>query len=380
MSGYGFSLIPSRGSLFSTPPPPAIPSWLGAVGDWSTVAGGSLSASGVMQSNDDLIISKWGCGIIITAGVYNGSTFVAGTFLGLFGGGHTDSSSNAVYAFGPLESNTPSWLRLRDRTSPAPSNVDTDGSGNPVSRHTYQTVVYVGGSNSWLLSMGIRYRFIDAGTSDVMHRFDFGQVSPNVNQPWGTRSSTGSGGSADVSAYDPTTNKVWYHPSTQNRVGVYDVALDSHDFDLFKSPGFTSETAVSSIDTGRGLWAIGDAAGVLNFYRLNNGTGNDYYTPTTTGTAPTSIQGLIWDSVADAFKVWTNNGKQIFTLTPPATNPFQGGNAWTWSSVTPAGGSTPDAAAAGGTFGRFGFVNSANFRGYVLYNAAASSAFFYRAA
>lgn len=379
MSGWYNGPGGRAGSTFIEPPPPTTPSWLGAVDEWSTVAGGTLAGSGVMQSNDDLIISKWGGGIVNTIGVYNGASFESGTFLGLWGGGHGDSDSNAVYAFGPLESDSPTWRRLRDRTSPAPVNVAQDGSGNPVSRHTYQSIVYLPGALNYMMSLGVTARHNDGTNMANSHRFDFNQSQPNVNQPWGTRANAGIN-AADVCAYDSSLNRVWYHPAENNAVGFYDVAGDSFTTDTFKSPNWTSYTAVSAVDTARGIWAIGSLAGVLRFYRTNNGAGNDYYTPSTTGTAPTSIQGMVWDPVADAFKVWSNNGKQLFTLTPPATLPHEGGNAWTWSSVTPSGGATPGAAAAGGTFGRFGLVNLANFRGYVLYNDAANSALFYRAA
>ena len=40
------------------------------------------------------------------------------------------------------------------------------------------------------------------------------------------------------------------------------------------------------------------------------------------------------------FVAWSGSGKTLYFLTPPA-NPYSGGDAWAWTSVTPAGGATP---------------------------------------
>jgi len=355
----------------------AVPSWYSSANssEWTTVPGSSLSASGVMQSGDDIFINAWGGGIVNTTGVYSGTTFIPGTFFILFGGGHSDSSSNAVYACGPLEDETPAWYRLRDRTSSPPTNVSEDGSGNPVSRHTYQSISYVGGAKNWLFCSGGLARYSDANGIAVAHVFQFNTSDPNTNQPWTTK--TAPPAAADVSAYDSSTGRIWSHPDAANEVQYYDVSADSWTRVLFKSPGWATGSACSAIDTSRGIWAIYYSTG-LNFFRTNDINANDYYAPSTTGTAPTGAGSIIYDPVADVYRVWNGNGKQIFTLTAPGSSPYQGGNSWTWSSATPAGGSTPSAAATNGTFGRFAYVNNGSMRGYLLLNSATGSFYFYK--
>lgn len=352
------------------------PSWYSGTpsGQWAALPGQTLSASGVLQTGDEAILSAWGGGIYNTVGLYDGATWVPGVFLILWGGGHGDSSSNAVYAFGPMNTDTPTWRRLRDRTSPAPNNTSEDGSGNPVSRHTYQSIAYDPVHN-WMFSSGGLARHSDANGIIETHTFQFNTASPNVNQPWTKK--TNAPGAADVSAYDNVSGLIWSHQDAQNQVQAYNTGTDTWSSDTFKSPGWSGGNACSAIDTTLGLWAIKWNAG-LNFFRTTS-TANDYYTPSQTGTAPTGTTSILYDPVAGAFKCWNGNGKQLFTLTPPGTSPYQGGNAWTWSSSTPAGGATPDAAQINGTYGRFGYVdNGDGLRGYFLFNSSTGSVYCYK--
>lgn len=343
---------------------------------WTIVPGGSLSASGVMETGAGAIVSAWGGGVVNTVGIYSGSTFIPGTFLSLWGGGHGDYSGNEIYPFGPLESASPTWYKPRNPTSPAPINVSEDGSGNPVARHTYQSITYLGGARNWMLATGGVARSTDANGVGLTHVFDFNQTSPNTNQPWSTKANPPA--PADVTCYESTSGLIWSHPNAANEVQTYDVATDTYSRTLFKSPGWSTGNAVSAIDTNRGIWAIYWSGGI-NFFRTDSAALNDYYTPSTTGTAPTGAGSILWDPVADAFKVWNGNGKQLFTLTPPASSPYQGGNAWTWSNATASSGDTPDSQSTNGTFGRFNYIdNGSGLRGYILLNSASSSAYFYK--
>ena len=148
-----------------------IPSWLGAVGEWSTVAGSTLSASGVAESGAVTGVFAYSGGFINTTGIYDGTTLRTGTFLCLWGGGHADYGGNEMYAFGPLENNTPAWYKLRDSTSPVPTNVNEDGSGNPVSRHTHGDPQYIAANNE-MLTAGGAYRYSDSSGITVAHAFD----------------------------------------------------------------------------------------------------------------------------------------------------------------------------------------------------------------
>ena len=353
-------------------------SWYDAItpGEWGVVAGGTLTASGVDQSSGQ-VIDQYSTLVVNDQGIYNGSTFISGTFLCFFGGGHAVYGGNEVYAFGPLQNDTPAWYRLRDATSPAPQNVSEDANGMPVSRHTYSALVYIGGARNWLFSAGILARYTDAGGGPETHTFQFNTASPNTNNPWTKRVNMPIGG-AEVAAYDPTTGYVWANAA--NAVQRIDIAANTAISSIYKSPNWGTTGSASAIDTGRGLWfMLGGVA--LQGYRLNNGVGNDYYNVSVTGTAPAPASGyksLLWDPVDDRFVSWSGSGKQIFFLTPPASNPYQGGNNWTWSSSTPSGGSTPSSENAQGTFTRFAYVGSSGIRGYVLVNRAGDSVYFYR--
>lgn len=357
----------------------ASPTWHsgGALNTWITLPNSDLNASGVMQSGGMEVVDAWGGGVVVTLGLYIGSTFTTGTFLVVWGGGHTNYSGNEVYAYGPLENNSPTWNRLRDRTSPAPTDVSTDGSGNPVSRHTYNTLSYVNdGTRNWMVSLGCLFSYIASNGYTDVYVYDFAQVSPNSNLPWSLK--TPANGAAQVSAYEPSSGKIWYHLYTENKVGSYHVATDTHDEEWYKSPTDGAGNPTSCIDTALGIWAIYDGSAGLSFYRTNNGVSNDWYAPSTTGTAPTGQGSILYDPVAAVFRVWVGGGKTIWTLTPPGTSPYQGGNNWTWSSATAGSGSTPDTQNAQGTFGRFGYSPNADVVGYILMNNPDGNIYFYK--
>lgn len=363
----------------------ASPSWhSGAtLNTWVALPNSNLNSSGVMHSSESRwVIEAWGGAVLCWGGLYIGSTFTAGTFLVCWGGGHTNYSGNEVYAYGPLENDSPTWNRLRDATSPAPEDIDYDANGNPVSRHTYSTITYVNdGTRNWMLSLGTIGRYDDAYGGGEVFVYDFNQVSPNSNQPWSRK--TAGTWAGDAVVYEPSSAKVWYHPADQNRIASYSVTGDSH-----ASSGPYNNVLVgyggngmAAIDTNLGIIAYWDNRSDrrLSFYRTNNGVSNDYYQPSTTGTAPADGNGsILYDPVAGVFRFWNGGGKTIWTLTPPGSNPYEGGNAWTWSSATPGTGSTPDAQNTNGTFGRFSYSPNADVLGYVLLNTYDGNIYFYK--
>lgn len=366
--------------------PDLLPSWLGAAGDVSTIAGGAFTASGVGSTVDlggdtgdyTSILSAWGGGIVVSGGLYIGAAQTSGHFLVIFGGGHTDYFGNEVYAFGPLENDTPAYYRLRDPTNPPPLDVDEDGSGYPVSRHTYSSICYVTyGGRNWMFCAGQPFRAEDAGSDATCHAFDFDVASPNSNKPWITRATIGNGSCRTV-GIDNANGVIWYHGP--GRVGYYDIATNTNVAygDGFKSPPGGDDWS-SAVDTTRGLWLIITNGTGHAFYRTNNGINNDYYTPSTTGTAPGSgIKSVVWDADDDRFVVWAG-GNTLYYLTPPGTNPYEGGNPWVWTNEV-YGGATVGTPHTTGTFGRFGLVKTDNWRGYSLWYHASSSPVFFRRA
>jgi hypothetical protein len=335
-----------------------------------------------METNGDRVVSKWGGGDVARAGLYIGSVFNLGNFLVIWGGGHTDYSGNEVYAYGPFEVMAPAWNRLRDPTSPPLDDVNIDGSGNLVSRHTYQSLACVSdGVRNAMYAIGCRFRYHDGGGGLNNDSYNFNQVSPNSNQPWVVHTDLqGSGpspGAAIVSAYEASSGKIWYCESGNNVAANYVVATDAYNRKKYRSPNF-GNNACSAMDQNRGIWAIWDGVNGLYFYRTDDITTEDYYHPSVSGTAPTGQGGIVWDPALDAFVIWANSGKTYYKLTPPVSSPYQGGNAWVWSSVTPGSGSTPDAETANGVFGRFNILTAAAVQGYVLMNTATGVMYFFR--
>lgn len=373
--------VPSGTDVYAGRNAPNNPSWYLAIasGQWGTLPNSQLSTSGVQQTFDGSSVDgvfAYSGAIVNHTGLYIGATWTPGTFLVVWGGGHSDYGGNEVYAYGPLETNSPAWHRLRDRTEPYPINVARSGS-NPVSRHTYNTITYIAdGTRNWMFSAGYLVRYNDANGGVESDRFDFAQASPNTIQPWASRANAPDG--MFLTVHETSSNRVWAVPISNGRVSYYDVAANTWTDSLFKSPMAMPTGASTAIDQSRGLWML-RGTGAIQFFRTNNGVDNDYYTPSTTGTAPTGAGGTLWDPIADRFVVWNGNGRQLHFLSPPATSPYQGGNAWAWTSTTPSAGATPSSINTSGTVhGRFSYVPGEFIRGYILLNINTGSVYFYR--
>lgn len=342
--------------------PSVAPAWVtsATVGQWSTIPGSTFNVQADWGGD---IFQSWCDGIVNTTGLYYGTTFLKGTFLVYQSGGHT-IDFDEIYAFGPLESDDTSVCKLRkirNRTSPTIVNTEQDGSGNPVSGHTYKSLQYDPLTNT-MYRMGILFGYSNAVSYFNVWKYNFNTSDPNTNQPWskGTVTLTSP---AYTSIFDFVARRIWFHPQSRNEVAYYDIDTDTLSaFAGGKTPNPGNDTGSAAYDYRRGLWL-----NIGNGYSLfqTTSTGNDYWTPGVTGTAPTMGVGTygacVYDPIDDRFVVWMSAGKQLHFLTPPATNPYQGGNNWTWSSTTPAGGSTPTAPLnygtvnATGSFGRFAY-------------------------
>lgn len=363
-----------------------------AIGEWSTIPNSIISSSPVWGGD---IFSSWCGSIVNTKGLYDGSdasggtTFIPGTFMVYQSGGHT-IDFDEIYAYGPMESNDSSvrkWRRIRNRTSPSIVNTEQDASGNPVSGHTYGSIQYDPVTNS-MIRMGILFGYSNAVSYFNVWKYNFGTSTPNSNQPWskGTVTLTSP---AYTSAIDLTQRKVWYHSQARNEVAYYDLDADTTSVGFGKTPNPGNDTGSAAYDSSRGLWLT-----IGNGYALfqTNSTANDYWTPTIASGSPPSMGvgtygASLYDPVDDRFVVWMSAGKTLHFLKAPATSPYFGGNSWTWTSTTPAGGSTPSAdpnygtPSAIGTFGRFALITYAGGeRIYVNMNSTTANIDFYRAA
>lgn len=384
--------VESGGDLYAGCFPPTS-AWYEAIGplQWGELPNSTLSTSGVGWAgthpggtgNYSAIVTAWGGGILNTVGLYIDGVFIAGTFLVIWGGGHGDYGGNELYAYGPLEDDAPAWHRLLDPSIPAPDDV-ARLSGKPVSRHTYDTLVYLPDQNK-MLCIGAPGYYHTGSAYNVSDLFDF-NVNPLTTNPWSTNDAGfpayNGGGAGTIglfSAYNPTTKKAWgVGCANGNKIGSYDTVTGAWTT-ATKNNGFQSSSGPytkGAIDPRNNLLAFIDQTATVRVQDLDDPWG-DLFTPTVAGAGPTAgNQVLEWDEDGERFVAWGRSGKKLYFLTPGA-NPMAGGDAWTWSSAAPSTGATPAAETPNGTFGRFR-VKSGHMRGVVLMPAADKPICFYR--
>lgn len=358
-----------------------LPAWYTsqASGQWRnfTAASQVLSSSGKGwagthpggTSGYDMVLRAWSSAVLNTVGLYVSGAFVPGTWLVCWGGGHNDYYGNEVYAFGPLEAETPAWQRITDPTIPAPVNVPRSGV-YPVSRHSYDALTYLPTVNKFIsfgaagyASIGFAYNSVDL--------FNFG-VNPSVTAPWSSLPDLTNAGSTigAVSAYNPSTAKAW-GVGSGNGAGLfcYDVVantLTTYAKDAPWNLG-ASRYLSASILPSSNLFVCCDSTGVVRCLDLNSPTGS-FYAPTTTGSAPSGNVALKWDNPRYRFVAKSSQGGKTLWFLTPGSPPTVGGGTWTWTSVTPSTGDTPQANTQGssfdyGYFGRLQVVNTGTISG-----------------
>lgn len=342
-------------------PSASVPAYLAAVGNWSNISGSALTSSGAGWSgtspggttNYQGIITAWGGGVMNTVGIWRGGNFVAGTFKIIWGGGHGDYGGIDMYGFGPLESDTPTWSRITDPLIPAADDVQRSG-GYPVSRHTYDTLVYLPTTNQ-MLCIGAPGYFHTGNTYNIADIFDF-DTDPGSGNPWSTADTDfpafngGGTGTIDLlSAYNPTTGTAWgLGKGNSQRLGRYTVATGEWDDWAIDNPN-SGVGRKAAIDPDSNVLAY-VSGGTIFAVDLRTPTAT-VYSPSATGTGPAGKCMLEWDAAAGNFVGWTGTGKTVYFLTPGA-NPYSGGDAWAWTSDTPAGGDTPTTETTNGTYSR----------------------------
>lgn len=328
----------------------------------------TLSTSGVGwagtspggTSNYRSVIGAWSGGVLNTAGLYISGVFVPGAFLVLFGGGHGDYAGNELYAYGPLEADSPAWHRITDPTIPAPVDVARLG-GKPVSRHTYDTLVYLPNLNK-MLCIGTAGYHNAGSTFKVSDVFDFG-VDPTAVNAWSTNDTgfpfqTGSGTIGLFSGFNPVTKKAWgLGCGNGNKLGSFDETTGLWSTYSKDNPYNNTAAPYSkgAIDSAHNIFVWVSQNGAVRCQNLTTPT-SSIYAPVVTGTGPSvGHQVLEWDVTNNRFVAWERSGKTLFYLNVPA-NPASGGDSWSWTSDTPAGGDTPAAGVSAGTHGRFRVV------------------------
>lgn len=363
-----------------------LPSWLPAVGEWGALPNSTMTTSGAGWSgsapggtgNYQAIVLAWGGGILNTTGVTYGGSFIPGTFLVIFGGGHGDYGGNELYCFGPLESGSPIWRRLTDPTIPAPNDVARSGT-YPCSRHTYDTLVYLPSVNKMLCIGAAGYYSIGFARNQG-DLFDF-SVDPAVSSPWtgvdaGFPSFTGGGTIALMSDYDTASGLAWgIGNGNASKLVSFDPGSNtwaSYYKDNPNAPGSNKAAVAPS------LQLLAFVNGSTVYAQSLAAPNSAVFAPSCTGVVENlGASSLEWDAVTGKFVVKAPSGKKVYYLTPGA-NPVS--DAWAWSSDAPASGATPPDNTPNGVYGRFRLMNGAGFRGLVYMPGANQPIYFYRLA
>ena len=321
-----------------------------------------LAGSGNYQA----IVDAWGGGILNTKGVTHGGSFIAGTFLVVFGGGHSDYAGNEVYAYGPLESDAPAWRRLTDPTMPPPQNV-ARVNGYPVSRHTYDTLQYIPAQNR-MLSMACAGFYSTGNSGAASDLFDFAVDAASTN-PWMPNDKDFVGGNnpfVAMGCFNPVTQKAWLMGNGNNqKLACWDARTGRWTGYPKDNPSIANNSR-ASVWPARNLMVFLDAKGNVKGQDLDDPV-SPLYPISVKGDGPQPANVTIeWDSLSECFVARAAEaGRTLHFLRPP-TGPASGGSIWSWTSETPSEGATPAPSNRQGTYGRFRFVDAGGIRGVLL--------------
>lgn len=320
---------------------------------FSTSGAGWTGTAPGGSSNFTAVVTPWCGGVLVKKGVWSSDVFYSGTHLVIWGGGHGDYAGNELYAYGPIDSASPMWRRITDPTIPAPVDV-ARLNGYPVSRHTYDTLVYSETTNK-MYALGCPgyhnqgYVFL---TCDV---FDF-SVNPKSNNPWSTLDTgypnfTGSGTINSVSCLD-SSGKAWIlGTGNSTRLASLDISTGTWTTYNKDNPNYASNTK-AAYSPSLNLMVTCTSTSVLA-QNLSSPNSN-IYQPTLSGTHPgESNTALEWNP--SGFFYFLGVTGTLHKLTPGA-NPAT--DAWVWSSVSISNSANLPAPVANGTYGRFRHVDA----------------------
>ena len=275
----------------------------------------------------------------------------------IWGGGHGDYWGNEIYAF-DLEALK--WSRI---TNPSPVIVDKLSAdpmpdGNPVSRHTYDGLAFMGGPDR-LFAYGGSMAGNGYGTT-ITWVFD------PVAKTWTNRKPSGEGNRPQTNCcnfsgeYDPVTRKVFMRDP--NWLCVYD--YDSNSWSHVHERSHTWGPQKGLIDAKRRLFFT---IGSEEFLAYDIAADKDVTAEWKTTGGDSAIDaygvGAAFDTKADRIVAWTGSG--VFTLDMDSR---------IWSKMPTSGG--PKGRLGNGTFGRFRYVPDDNV--FVLINGVDENVWFYK--
>jgi hypothetical protein len=249
--------------------------------------------------------------------------------------------------------------------------VQRSADGYPVSRHSYDTLVYLPTVNRMLCIGNPAYHRIGFDSLGGTDQFDFG-VDPSRTNPW-THNDEGTPGwrAIDlVSGYNSATGMAWgLGHGNGTRLRSYHVASNRWAWYAKDHPHAVANSK-AAIDPTRNRLVVLGTGGAVCVQDLDRPT-SAIYQPRVTGTGPGRLANMLeWDSAGSRFVAWGRSGRSVFFLTP-------GLEVWVWSSQTPSAGATPADAVPNGTYGRFR-MHEGSLRGIVLMATASAPICFYK--
>lgn len=232
--------------------------------------------------------------------------------------------------------------------------------------------------------------------------YDHTNPNPSGSQPWGALTQFLVGGiyyAGDMSIYDGPNHCAWIPaPKTLNattsdvngrspKLAKYDFSTKSYSVSTSSnwSFGYGGNGASPAYDEKRNILGLfsGDSGAVqFLFFHTTDGINGTPWQPTFDGTStlpPVGVsQGaMIRDWRMDRFVCWLG-GSTLYFITPPATNPYSGGNQWHCQAFTPSGGATPPAENGAGTYGKFAYMDTPVNPAYVVATNPGNSLYAFR--
>lgn len=305
------------------------------------------------------------------------SAWSGGTFdtidnrLIVFGGGHQAYYGNDVYGF---DLDTLQWEQIM-----APSNYTATvvheqagqyPDGHPISRHTYNSLVFVESQNKFLVTGTFAPSPAGVHGDGRFWTLDFDESPVDWSQP--SSMPSGGGFAAGYSAYNTATDTVYYHKSLGGDFYKYSPATNTHTFLTNKSIQYYATAAVDTLRNK--MLVLGGFSSAQGFvWDLNPSTpvatdlssNSNFMSSAGPELSNDGQFGLDYDSINDQYIAW-NGGNTIYVIDPVTF-------AVTKSNLP---GDNPGADSGTGTYGRFRYAPSIG--GFVLANGVDRNVFVFK--
>lgn len=286
------------------PLPSSAPSWYSGatINQFAQMPGSMINTVGASQA----IIYPWCSMAVCQQGIYNNAddTLIDGTFLLFHGTGHNDfPTDSGLYAFGPLESETPQSYVVAPDTHPT-----------ILATHTYDDIYWNPVTNEFG-KVATGSRATNGFYSSQSARLPLGQAysgwTIDQNNP------TSGAFNPSISAVDPSTGITYCRNSANGRPWL---AKDPNtgNFTQLTTNGAIQIPAYgcATFDTARDRVVYMDGDGNVRYLDINNVAAGEQAL-SLSASVGTSSCGFTYDSTADRYYVWQNGyGNSFRSINP----------------------------------------------------------------